>query len=165
MRKRKNGFTIVELLIVIVVIAILAAISIVAYNGIQARAKTSSAKTLAGSIVKKAEVFNSLNGFYPDYCQLITNSVSPTGDAPDSGVAGLGTCVAGGNGAGVEAKIDNPSVLTRGGNSLLESSGGTIVSYYGCSDGGGVYYHDYTASDPDNSIQSLNFGAQLACTK
>ena len=34
---KKRGFTIVELLIVIVVIAILAAISIVAYNGIQAR--------------------------------------------------------------------------------------------------------------------------------
>lgn len=34
----RAGFTIVELLIVIVVIAILAAISIVAYNGIQARA-------------------------------------------------------------------------------------------------------------------------------
>ncbi len=34
-----RGFTIVELLIVIVVIAILAAITIVSYNGIQARAK------------------------------------------------------------------------------------------------------------------------------
>ena len=34
----KSGFTIVELLIVIVVIAILAAITIVAYNGIQERA-------------------------------------------------------------------------------------------------------------------------------
>jgi len=37
MRKPQAGFTIVELLIVIVVIAILAAISIVAYNGIQNR--------------------------------------------------------------------------------------------------------------------------------
>jgi len=35
--KQKSGFTIVELLIVIVVIAILAAITIVAYNGIQNR--------------------------------------------------------------------------------------------------------------------------------
>jgi prepilin-type N-terminal cleavage/methylation domain-containing protein len=39
--KNKNGFTIVELLIVIVVIAILAAITVVAYNGIQDRAKNS----------------------------------------------------------------------------------------------------------------------------
>lgn len=37
--KHKQGFTIVELLIVIVVIAILAAITIVSYNGIQNRAK------------------------------------------------------------------------------------------------------------------------------
>ena len=39
---KRQGFTIVELLIVIVVIAILAAISIVAYNGIQERAKASA---------------------------------------------------------------------------------------------------------------------------
>ena len=35
---RQKGFTIVELLIVIVVIGILAAITVVAYNGIQERA-------------------------------------------------------------------------------------------------------------------------------
>ena len=39
--KSRSGFTIVELLIVIVVIAILAAVTIVAYNGLQHRAKTS----------------------------------------------------------------------------------------------------------------------------
>ncbi|AHB41927.1 hypothetical protein RAAC3_TM7C00001G0054 [Candidatus Saccharibacteria bacterium RAAC3_TM7_1] len=39
--QRHKGFTIVELLIVIVVIAILAAITIVAYNGIQQRARDS----------------------------------------------------------------------------------------------------------------------------
>ena len=38
---RSRGFTIVELLIVIVVIAILAAITIVAYTGIQERARVS----------------------------------------------------------------------------------------------------------------------------
>lgn len=42
MYKTKSGFTIVELLIVIVVIAILAAISIVAYSGIQERSRASA---------------------------------------------------------------------------------------------------------------------------
>lgn len=41
MRDRSKGFTIVELLIVIVVIGILAAITIVAFNGVQTRAQNS----------------------------------------------------------------------------------------------------------------------------
>lgn len=47
MLKSKNaGFTIVELLIVIVVIGILAAITIVAFNGVQNRAKDAAQVTL-----------------------------------------------------------------------------------------------------------------------
>lgn len=56
---KQKGFTIVELLIVVVVIAILAAITIVAYNGIQNRAKDSSAMTAASQAVKKIEAFKS----------------------------------------------------------------------------------------------------------
>lgn len=41
--RKQAGFTIVELLIVIVVIGILAAISIVAYSGVQERAKVNTA--------------------------------------------------------------------------------------------------------------------------
>lgn len=48
-----SGFTIVELLIVIVVIAILAAITIVAYNGIQDRAKASTASQALSNAIKK----------------------------------------------------------------------------------------------------------------
>ncbi|MCA9336117.1 prepilin-type N-terminal cleavage/methylation domain-containing protein, partial [Candidatus Saccharibacteria bacterium] len=44
-KNKKTGFTIVELLIVIVVIAILAAITIVAYNGIQQRSRDSIRKS------------------------------------------------------------------------------------------------------------------------
>ncbi len=43
--KRVNGFTIVELLIVVVVIAILAAITVLSYNGIQNRAYDSAIQT------------------------------------------------------------------------------------------------------------------------
>jgi prepilin-type N-terminal cleavage/methylation domain-containing protein len=50
---KQNGFTIVELLIVVVVIAILAAITIVSYNGIQNKAKESAAQSAASQVAKK----------------------------------------------------------------------------------------------------------------
>ncbi len=50
--KNKYGFTIVELLIVIVVIAILAAITVVAFNGIQDRARASKIKADVSNIAK-----------------------------------------------------------------------------------------------------------------
>ena len=56
MNKKANAFTIVELLIVIVVIAILAAISIVAYTGIQDRAVESSIKSDLANFKKKMEL-------------------------------------------------------------------------------------------------------------
>ena len=48
-----SAFTIVELLIVVVVIAILAAITIISYNGISNRAKLSSLKNRTVSIFKE----------------------------------------------------------------------------------------------------------------
>jgi len=75
---KSRGFTIVELLIVIVVIAILAAISIVAYNGIQDRARNTTAKEAAAQLASKVEVWKSLQGDYPDYATVKTNKLVAT---------------------------------------------------------------------------------------
>ncbi len=56
MKKSVSGFTIVELLIVIVVIGILAAITIVAYNGVQNRASDTSVQSDLRNIAKQLEV-------------------------------------------------------------------------------------------------------------
>jgi prepilin-type N-terminal cleavage/methylation domain-containing protein len=76
--KKERGFTIVELLIVIVVIGILAAITIVAYNGVQNRAKTTSAEAAANSATKKAELYNTENSRYPLTTAELTGAASTT---------------------------------------------------------------------------------------
>lgn len=87
-RTRHLGFTIVELLIVIVIIAILAAITIVAYNGIQQRAKTSQDAAAIAQFSRSLFASASQNGKYPivsgyncistDATQLCGNITSTT---------------------------------------------------------------------------------------
>ncbi|MDB5186874.1 MAG: hypothetical protein JWM07_346 [Candidatus Saccharibacteria bacterium] len=64
-KQKQSGFTIVELLIVIVVIGILAAITITAYNGVQTKARDSARISKIKSIAKAIELYNTDNGRYP----------------------------------------------------------------------------------------------------
>lgn len=59
------GFTVVELLIVIVVIAILAAISVVAFRGIQDRANDATVEANIASAIRKMELAKVDLGRYP----------------------------------------------------------------------------------------------------
>jgi type II secretion system protein G len=68
----KRGFTIVELLVVIVVIAILAAITIVAYNGVQQRGRDSNRKSSVAAIQKALELYHIDNGGYPTCTANVT---------------------------------------------------------------------------------------------
>lgn len=61
----RSGFTIVELLIIISVIAVLAAISIVSYNGIQKSAASAQTRAAISDAAKSLKVYNGLNKSYP----------------------------------------------------------------------------------------------------
>lgn len=84
-----NAFTIVELLIVIVVIAILAAISVVAYNGVQARAQQSKINSDLGQLQKAisgARINAGVSLRYVTGCTHTGGAISncSVGSSPDS---------------------------------------------------------------------------------
>jgi len=106
--KKNSGFTIVELLVVVVVIAILAAITIVSYNGIKNRAIASSLQSDLSQNITTIENYATLNsGQYPG---------SPTTATSN----------------GVKSSNNNLSYRWTGGNSycLMVSDTGNTNSYY-----------------------------------
>src|ERR1700733_9200630 len=70
LKKRNKGFTIVELLIVIVVIGILALLVITTYSGIQAKARNAKRQTDIQSLQTQLEAFFSQNGYYPSLTDM-----------------------------------------------------------------------------------------------
>jgi len=68
-KKDSRGFTIVELLIVIVVIGILAALVIVTYNGIQQKARDTERKTDVKALQGHLEAYWADNAKYPTLAQ------------------------------------------------------------------------------------------------
>ena len=85
----KSGFTIVELLIVIVVIGILAAITIVSFNGVQDRAKFATSKSDLATINKAILSFYAEKGYYPFPTSDCTNSWCGWDQSTDQFVPGL----------------------------------------------------------------------------
>lgn len=86
-----KGFTIVELLVVIVVIGILAAITTVSYTGITSKARTASREQLANNIIKKANLYQTegttLN--WPVTAALAMSATPSSAALPTAGVTVL----------------------------------------------------------------------------
>jgi len=129
--QKEKGFTIVELLIVIVVIAILAAIVLVAYNGITNRARTAKAQAAAQAVQAKANAYNAEIGYFPD------TGADLTGATSDKTYALTGVTVSGTAMAAVPPDENTVSMITCPANSTGSAVTGVSIRYW-----------DYAAATP-----------------
>lgn len=136
---KNSGFTIVELLIVIVVIAILATITIVAFNGIQQRAHTSATKTAASSLRKKVESYSAFNNAYPTFNSTAGTITALLNSVADTSLAGTGITI---KGSAITSAPANDSTLDLKLCAAVASltSGSTVPT------GFVIYIWDYTQS-------------------
>lgn len=95
----QKGFTIIELLIVIIVIGILAAIGFVAYGNVTKSARDSDRQADASALAKKAEEFYTEEGQYPTLEELRDmdgiddkTTTSPSGNDTIEGGTTAGSC-------------------------------------------------------------------------
>lgn len=115
--KLDKGFTIVELLIVIVVIGILAAIVVVAYNGVQNRAKSTQVVTGVNQYVKAFVSYTAEKNVYP----IATGFIACFG--------GVNDCNGGANAAQTAALASELSPYTNGASNTLLRSTSTLINY------------------------------------
>ncbi len=89
--KHKNGFTIVELLVVIVIIGILAAVTMVSYSGITTKAKTVALQSDLANNSDLLKLYNVTYGSYPTALDANKCPTAPNVDTnyclkPSSGI-------------------------------------------------------------------------------
>lgn len=68
--RKQQGFTIVELLIVIIVIGILATLVLVTFTGIQQSARNTQRQTDIKAVASHLETYNAKNSYYPELADL-----------------------------------------------------------------------------------------------
>ena len=102
---KQTGFTIVELLIVIVVIGILAAITIVSYSGIQTRAKNTQIAAAMDAYEKALRQYKTFNNTYPSSISPGKTYACLGGDFPQKTPFNEGECFNISDGTVVAVKV------------------------------------------------------------
>lgn len=93
LKPKQTGFTIVELLIVIVVVAVLASITVVAYRGIRERAVTAAYTSAVDQWEKILNIEIAISGSLPNTGENPVCAGRSLADFPAQGVFAEGVCV------------------------------------------------------------------------
>ena len=140
---KERGFTIVELLVVIVVIGILATITIVSYTGITQKANSTKALSNAQSVQNVAEVYAAENNVYP---------ATAAAFAAYSGVSRLPASITVVPGStGTAGAFTTPTPATLWGTTINPNNFDSTVTWScltSCTNtlGGRITYYDFTAA-------------------
>jgi prepilin-type N-terminal cleavage/methylation domain-containing protein len=163
-----RGFTLVELLIVIVVIAILAAISIVAYNNIQERAYSARVITTVDTYARALQMYHIEHGQFPP-SGINASCLGRTSDYPAADGYAEGTCMkthTGLNSAAanddfaddldqyMERPLPDPTIRP-----TREDMGSWWTEYRG------IYYEQWRSGNTDNAFMEYAVKGKVPCPK
>lgn len=145
----RQGFTIVELLIVIVIIGILAAISVVAYGGVKDKALVSTAKSELAAISKRANMYQVDNGTYPITSAAWAQVFRDAGlyDKLETGTKDFTIC-ANASTYAITAQQPLPVSETNGRLLHVARPSGVVTATWDTSTATGIYYVTRTCSQP-----------------
>lgn len=173
MHKYNRAFTLVELLIVIVVIAILAAISIVAYNGIQERAYISKIAATVDSYVKAVHMYHAVHDQYPSTGNASGRAcLSTSGSLPAGNGFGADGCTSGDVDTVIDSQLnaqlsESVTSLPEAAFSPVDIGNGNLVRgivYWPNADGAFIeYYIDGNYDCPSGRQMDFSNGSK-SCT-
>lgn len=139
---KQHGFTIVELLIVIVVIGILAAIVIVAYNGVTSRASDNAVKSDLVNLAKEMEVYKATSS-EARYPMNNTELYAMNGGVRMSKSS---------------YDVSNNNVV------VCFQTNGTAYGILAASKSNNIFYVSSTTKTPTSTSQTNNAGASTICS-